>query len=79
MRDPNGLIRLTDPLLRRLSAESWDALSKTSVWNPKKPVCFQVALLYLYYTIRALGYTENTDTWEIDPYIPDPIIRVPLL
>ncbi len=42
MRDPNALIKLTDPLLRRLSKESWQAMDKADIWNPKKPVCFQV-------------------------------------
>lgn len=40
--EKNCLVKVLDPLLRKLSPTSWDVLNMSVMWNVKKPVWFQV-------------------------------------
>ena len=69
-RDDNVLLSLMEPLLRKLSKESWDAVGKSEIWNPRKPVCFaaitQLLEPYLlpvlkeFFTLINLGKASNS-------------------
>ena len=37
------LVKVLDPLLRKLTVSSWDVLNVSVMWNVKKPVWFQVS------------------------------------